>query len=306
MSKPMTRSSRPTCNEAVAPHGNLGWSFPANLMKSGRFLSLIMLAVFASACSQDPGKAKLKYFQSGQAYFEKGNFPAAAIQFRRAIQADPRYAAAHYQLARAYRESGDVQDAYKELAETVDLEPQNMDAQTDLATLLVISGQFDLAQGVLLGQEYVAKRDSSKAIPEFQKAIQLEPGNALNYVALADLYFSSGDKTAAAETYKQGVATNPKSFKAHLALAQFYFGEKLYPDAETEINSSIELAPKELLPRFYLAWLYAGMGKVPQAENAYADMKKVAPHDPLAYRALGRFYLASHQEEKALTEGLAK
>jgi tetratricopeptide (TPR) repeat protein len=104
------------------------------------------------------------------------------------------------------------------------------------------------------------------------------------------------------------IAANPKSFKAHLALAQFYFGEKLYPDGETEIQNSIELAPKELLPRFYLAWLYAGMGKVPQAENAYADMKKVAPHDPLAYRALGRFYLASHQEEKALTEfeGLAK
>ena len=45
--------------------------------------------------------AKQKYLASGQQYFSQGDFRSAAIQFTNAVQIDPQFAEAHYQLARA-------------------------------------------------------------------------------------------------------------------------------------------------------------------------------------------------------------
>src|SRR5215475_15082764 len=86
-------------------------------------------ALVLAACSCDPNVRKQKYFDSGQKYFAKGDYPAAAIQFESAIRIDRDFAAAHYELARTYLQMHDGMHAYVETQQTVKLEPDNYKAR---------------------------------------------------------------------------------------------------------------------------------------------------------------------------------
>src|SRR5580704_12321084 len=90
-------------------------------------LLILALAVLAG-CSTDPNAKKVKYLNSGDRYLKKGKLQEAIIEFRNALEIDPRFAAAHYQLARAYLSSRNAEAAYRELLETVTLDPRNSDA----------------------------------------------------------------------------------------------------------------------------------------------------------------------------------
>src|ERR1700685_280372 len=92
-------------------------------------LSLLILALaFLAGCSRDPNVRKVKYLNSGEKYLSKGKLNEAIIEFRNALEIDPRYAAAHYQLARAYVSFRNPEAAYREFQETVTLDPKNSDA----------------------------------------------------------------------------------------------------------------------------------------------------------------------------------
>src|SRR5215472_1162941 len=73
---------------------------------------MAVLLVSATGCKGNPEKAKKKYLESGLSYVNKKQYDAAVIQFKKALQVDPKYADAHYQLGLTYLRQGRGQDAY--------------------------------------------------------------------------------------------------------------------------------------------------------------------------------------------------
>ena len=56
-----------------------------------RCLAIVALsALAASACSHDPERAKVEYLQSGNRFLEQKKYPEAAVQYRNALQQDPK------------------------------------------------------------------------------------------------------------------------------------------------------------------------------------------------------------------------
>src|SRR5947209_18714201 len=101
------------------------------------FLILALMGIVFSGCSRDPNVRKQKYFESGQRYFARGKYREAAIQFSNAVQVDPRFAQAHYQLAETYLKLRDFNRAYQELSRAVELAPDNYPAHVNLPNLLI-------------------------------------------------------------------------------------------------------------------------------------------------------------------------
>jgi tetratricopeptide (TPR) repeat protein len=291
-------------------------------MKFISFNRAILLIAGAAAllvsCSSDPNRQKLKYLNSGENYFKSGKYQEAVIQFRSALEIDPRFAAAHYQLGRTYLALRNPGSAYREMTESVTLDPSNSDAQLEYAALLIGRRQFDQAQSVaqkvldaqpgnaralrILGEKSTLTNDLPKAIQEFQKLVALEPQRVENYAALGAAYGATGKFSEAEEAYRTATETNPKSSQAHVSLSQFYFSHGGTAKAETEMLIACNLDPHALAPRFLLARIYLAMGKPAAAEKRYADLKTIAANDPQAYRALGNFYASSDQREKAIVE----
>ena len=77
-----------------------------------------LAGVLLLGCTRDPNVQKQKYFQSGAQYLQSGKYREAAIEFQNAIQIDPRFVQAHYQLAQTYLKESLWNSAYQELLRT--------------------------------------------------------------------------------------------------------------------------------------------------------------------------------------------
>src|SRR6266498_693562 len=122
----------------------------ASLTSSGLLLALVLLA---QACSTDPERAKRRYFDSGNQYFDQKKYSEAAIQYSNALKQDPLFGEARYRLAQCYLQSGNVTAASGEYLRAADLLPDDREVQIKAATILLLTGRFEdannLAQRVL-------------------------------------------------------------------------------------------------------------------------------------------------------------
>lgn len=279
-----------------------------------RSLLVALVGLFVAACSRGPEK----YLASGDKYFKAGKYSEAVIQYQNAVQASPKLAHAHHQLALTYLELKSFQPAYNELRTTVTLDPKDSEAQLQLAALLLAAKKYAEAKAAaakvvatepnnaqahdVLAREAAATGDSGGAIREYQTAIKLAPQTIESYSALATLYTSKGDIPDAESVLKQAVDSNPQSELAHLNLGRFHFSQRRFSEADADFDRAARLAPRDPLTRLLLANDYLAEGKPTEAEKVCAELKTVAPDDPRAYRALALFYGTTGQRAKAAAE----
>src|ERR1039458_1415950 len=109
-------------------------------------VAVCLLAALLTGCSRDPNVRKQKLWETGQRYFDKGQYREAAIQFQNAIQVDSRFAGAHYKLALTAMKLQQWPTAYQELSTTVQLQPDHYAAHLDMANLLILGRQFNDAK----------------------------------------------------------------------------------------------------------------------------------------------------------------
>ena len=278
---------------------------------------VLALAVLA-ACSRDPAKYKAAFLAGGEKLAREGKYQEAILQFRNAIEIDPRFAAAHHQLALVYIKLKSPQLAYRELLTTVQLDSGNVDAQLELTALFISAHKYDDAQKAaekviasdprnarahaMLGEKYAAQQAWPMAIREFQTAIELDPSQVKTYAALA-LAYASSSRTSEAEAILQKAAkSTPKSLEANLNLGRFYFMQHRAVEAEAAMRAAAESDPRATVPWILLIKIYMDAGRQAEAERACAELKKRAADDPDAYMALAAFYEATGQREKEVTE----
>jgi tetratricopeptide (TPR) repeat protein len=276
--------------------------------------------VASAGCSRDPQVRKQRYFDKGTAYFQQAKYREATIEFENALQIDPKFADAHYQLALCYLKQGALQRAYQELARTVDLAPGNQSAQIDLATLLLAGGKASDARDhaetvleadpqnapaqVILSEADARLGDLPKAITEAQQAIQMNVARPASYVNLALLQQKNNDAAAAERNLQKALALDPKSVSVTTSLAEFYQGQRRWGDAEKQFRAAIGLDPRNPALRTALVNLYLAEGRKDLAEQTLQDAKN-SPElkdNPAAYRMLGGYYLSQGQLDKASTE----
>ena len=152
------------------------------------------IAAFEEATRHDPEYAKA-WAALGGAYGLKGSFMSMpemihrAIEIeRRALGIDPEHADAHVWLGTALLGLGRVDEAIGEILEGIRLEPDSAQAHQSLARAY-----------------WTGKGDFRSAIPEFEKAIELNPEAGYSYLQLSLLLAWQGDYPRAEEISRQAV-----------------------------------------------------------------------------------------------------
>ncbi len=289
-----------------------------NQVLRANLVCVVLAIAVLTGCSGDPAKQKAAFLASGEKYARAGKYKEAVIQFRNAIEIDPRFAQAHYQLASVYLKLNSLQQAYRELSTAVELDPGNTDGQLQLATLLIGARKYDDAAKAVekviaadprnarahtvLGQKHVMLQAWPLAIREFQTAIELDPKQVENYGGLGLAYVSTGRTSEAEATLQKATEVQSKSVVALLNLGRFYFIQHRFAEAETAMRSASEADPSATLPRILLAKIYMESGKLAEAERLCVELKSQAPDDPDGYGALASFYEVTGHKEKAAAE----
>src|SRR5918992_460575 len=102
--------------------------------------------MIASGCSKDPEVAKREYLSSGDNYFQQKKYPEAVVEYRNAIQQDPRFGQARYKLAETYMQLKQPAEAFREYVRAADLMPDDAEVQLQAARMLLAGRQFLDAQ----------------------------------------------------------------------------------------------------------------------------------------------------------------
>jgi len=143
----------------------------------------------------------------GASLLQQGKLEEAIAEFRKAVELDPKYTAAHLHLGYAYDRKGRIEDAMAKYRTVIELEPGNLIAHTNLGVLYDRKGLYD------------------EAIGEFEHALRIDPANATARTNLENAKRSKGIVHEREERFAQAkreVEADPKNPRAAYNLGRLY------------------------------------------------------------------------------------
>ena len=286
-------------------------------------LLLGLLATAPIACRSNPTTTKAQHIERGDAYLAEKKINEAIIEYRNAVNIDPRAGEARTKLGEAYFENRDLRNAFGEFVRAADLMPDNAEAQIRAGQVLLLVGQFEDAKTradkvlandaknvtaqILRGNALAGLKDIDGALAQIEGAIATDPSQGINYANLgAILQFAKGDAVKAEVAFKKAVETEPKSVAARLALANLYWSTGRPKEAEAALAETLVIEPRNVMANRALAIFYLGSGRTAQAEQPLKVLAEDVP-GPDGQMALADYYASIRRapEAKAIFEKLA-
>jgi len=275
---------------------------------------LLIGALAFTGCSKDPEVAKREFVRSGDEYVAQKKLREAVVEYRNAVQQDPRFAEARQKLAQTYLQLGDLSNAFQEFVRAADLLPADADAQVKAGEMLLVARQFPEAKAradkalatkpahvaalILRANALAGLNKLDDAVTEVEQAIRTDPDRSESYASLGMMQLIRGDRAQAETAFKRAVDTNPNSTPARLALANFYAVIGRREEAETQFKEAIRIDPKDILANRALAYFYVGSGRAPLAEPHLKTVAEVAPNAS-GKLILADYYLAMRRMDDA-------
>jgi tetratricopeptide (TPR) repeat protein len=277
----------------------------------GAFLLAPVAILFVTAgCSRDPEVAKREYVRSGDAYVAKKQYSEAVVEYRNAIQRDPRFGEARAKLADAYFQAGDVENAFREYIRAADLLSNDVTAQLKAGEMLLVGRRYEDARAradaalarepqnveaqILRANALAGLNKVDDAVKEVEDAIRRAPDRSASYANLGALQMIRGDRNEAEAAFKQAAAMSPKSPQGYLALANFYWAAGRQDEAETQLKTALSVDPKDELTNRALGYFYMGTGRAAEAEAPLKTFAEVA-RDGEGKLTLSDYYLAARR-----------
>src|SRR5258708_28158501 len=276
------------------------------------------ICLLLTGCLRDPNVRKQKFVEQGDRYFAQEKFPEALLTYGRALQIDPKFAAAHYKVAKCQLKLANWASAFQELQRTTDLDPQNLPAHPDRGQLYLAGGRApdardqaqlilksnpqDLTAQILLSDADAQMGNLRDALLEATDAMKASPGDATVYLNLANIQEKASAYQDAIANFLKAEALSPASPAPAMALGGLYQAQKRWDDAEKTFRRAIAIAPKNPAPRASLAAMYVVQGQRALAEKVLQEAKTDLREDPAASRMLGDYFLSLGDSAKALAE----
>ncbi len=214
------------------------------------------------------------------------NVQAAMTLFDDAIKKDPGFALAYTGMADAslfmYREKKERFWSEKALASAQQAERLN-----DKLPEVHFS----------LGTVYAAVGQTSQAISELKRALDIAPNSDEAYRRLGRAYEATGQKDEAIKALQKAVEINPYFWMNQSALGAAYIDFGNYEGALKQFQLVTQLEPQNAAGYDNLGSVYSRMGRYEESVSAYQKALQIQPY-AATYSNLGTsfFYLKRYQE----------
>ena len=234
--------------------------------------------------------------QLGEFCFHEGSYREAIPPLEAAYKIDPANHRNEYDLALAYKATGDYARAREHI--------QKLIAQEDKADLHRALGDLDEESG-----------DSLGAVREYEQAARLDPSEQ-NYFTWGSELLLHRAVWPAAEVFRNGSEAHPKSARMLAALGASLFASAKYSDAAVRLCEASDLNPTDPAPYIFLGKIdMAAPEPLPCVESKLLRYNQEHPNDARAeyYYAMAIWKRLKalenppkpEQVEKLLTEAVA-
>lgn len=242
---------------------------------------VVLWSLLCISCGGDPAAKRDKHMQRGDAYFNSQEYRKAIIEYKNAIQADPKYAQAHYQLAQAYLKASNPQQAFVEFSRTVDLAPHNLDAQ------------------LKLGQFYLIGRNLQQAREKADVILQKEPDNVDALFLKVGILLQEEKFPGAEDVLKKIMAIDKYNVKAHISLARIAASRKEFEKARQYLYEAKLANPRNVTISLEMVRFLEQQGETNEAEEVLLATIEENPDNPALLNQLGTFYVRTGDLSRA-------
>lgn len=197
-------------------------------------------------------------------------FPLVATLCQNAISLNSGYGDAYAYLGYTQWQLGKVDDASASLKRAIELEPDHA------------LGHY------FLGGLLRAQKQPQAAIDEFNRVLELDPGNTDAYVDLAGAAMQIPNYELAEVALVKAVEVHPDNFSYRMALAHLYVDhtyqiERAFP----QLEAALRLDPKSAGAKDLLGWAQHLTKDTPTAEKTLRAAIQLDPSSAAAYYHLG-------------------
>jgi tetratricopeptide (TPR) repeat protein len=232
-----------------------------------------MWLLLAAVLAQAPD-----YQAEGVKALDAKQYPAAVEIFAKAVAADPKDYAAHFQLALAYSLMNKDPEAVAEYKTALHLKPGLYEAE--------------LNAGICL----MRLKDASSALPLFKDAANQKPKEFRPAYYLAQALLDEGQLPEAQAAFQTAVELNSSSAAAELGLGQALARQNQLAEAEPHYRKAAALDPTYASLLLQLAEMYEQAHQPAQAIAIYRDF----PNDPGAQERMGALLSQSGRAADAI------
>jgi len=235
----------------------------------------------AIACST-PHQKRDAFVAKGDALFKARKYVEASIEYRKALQQDPRYAIGYDKLGDAFLRSADAKGALSSYVRASDIAPTDIGINLKAGNLLLVARRFqdaktrarnvlvkdptNVAGLVLLGNSLGGLQSLDEAADVAERAAELDPTRAGLLGNLGVFEMARGKVDQAERAFLKAVQVAPKSIEPLLSLGNLYQTAGRFDDAEKTLKRAIALDPKNPTANVTLATVLMQTGRAAQAE----------------------------------------
>jgi tetratricopeptide (TPR) repeat protein len=269
------------------------------------------------ALTEDTSDPELKIFlrfQTADILRKQARYPEAISNLEKIVEQEPSVDLAqlsNYLVGQIYLyDLGDTEKAKEEFKKTKEINQasefaQYVDKQTDPA----IAEQYLVIGFNLLKQAYFMSMPEkySEALKNFDRALAIDPKDALSYAGKSLIYLWLGEREKALETSKKSVRLMPNNEVVSVNLAYVYIELGMIDEAIAELKRLVALKPKTWQAYYNLGFAYIVKNEFAEAANAFEQSGKANPYSARILNnqgwcmwKLGKYAEAIHLFERAL------
>jgi tetratricopeptide (TPR) repeat protein len=205
-------------------------------------------------------EASISSFRRGLGFMELAMMDEAIAEFEQVVRLEPDLLLAHLCLGVAYTERGKADEAMRELR---------------LVQALTAESQTRAIIHNALGNLYAGQEQYDLALPEFEKAVELDPEFTAAVFNLGASYYNIKKYEKSLEAFLKTREKFQRDWEIYFYLGKVYKKLENQQEALENLLIASYLAPRQPFVAFELGLLYDNLGEVRKALECYYRAKKL-------------------------------
>ncbi|MBM4273381.1 MAG: tetratricopeptide repeat protein [Deltaproteobacteria bacterium] len=265
---------------------------------------ILALAAISLGCATME-KKRDKFFAEGKKLFEKGDYVQARLQFKNAIQIDPKFAEGYLWLGKTEFKTQNFRGAYGALTQAVELNQNFTEAHVILGHILLGARRLEDADAkaklalqqdpqnidakLLAASTAMGQKKPGEALALLEEVRRQDPNKVAAYLLKSSIEVSQKEYEAAIATLEAGLQANPKDIGLHVAKTRLATAQKKYEEGEATLRQAIALEPKNVKLFQDLVVLYSISAQPDKVEQTLRQIIEMEPAKESHVIALAQF-----------------
>jgi tetratricopeptide (TPR) repeat protein len=255
------------------------------------------LTLYRALEAQRPDAAEVHY-GLGRIHAAQGDLAAAVDHYHKACDLHPGFGAAHFALARAYRDLGEKEKAREHL-DLYQKDKLGWPTVPDPLLADIVGLRNSATDHLRRGIRLAKKGQLREAAEEHEAALEVDPELIQARINLIRLYGQLDRPEEAEKQYRAALDTDPNLAEIHYNYGVLLASQQS-TDAADAFRRAVELKPAYAEAHNNYAYLLMTSGKLEDAAKHYRAALETKPDYPAAHFNLARILIQQGELDEAI------